>query len=150
MKATIGSENAPAVGNRLGYALTAGVLVAVMLGGTLPIPLYVLYEPTMGFGPLGITVVFAVYVVGTLGALLGFGDLSDHFGRKKVLAAAISCATVSTLIFLFATNIGELLAARLISGAAAGFATGTASAALAELQPRRNLHSAAVSRWGRT
>ena len=144
MKATIGSENARAVGNRLGYALTAGVLVAVMLGGTLPIPLYVLYEPKMGFGPLGITVVFAVYVVGTLGALLGFGDLSDHFGRKKVLAAAISCAAVSTIIFLFATNIGELLAARLISGAAAGFATGTASAALAELQPRRNLHSAAV------
>jgi len=37
--------------------------VAVMLGGTLPIPLYVLYEPKMVFGPLGITVVFAVFEV---------------------------------------------------------------------------------------
>ena len=61
-------------------------------GGTLPIPLYVLYEPKMGFGSLGVTVVFAVYVMGTLGALLAFGDLSDHFGRKKVLATAVSCA----------------------------------------------------------
>ena len=110
----------------------------------LPIPLYVLYEPKMGFGPLGITVVFAVYVLGTLGALLAFGDLSDHFGRKKVLAIAVSCAAASTIIFLIATDIGELIAARLVSGTAAGFAAGTASAALAELQPRHNVRSAAV------
>jgi hypothetical protein len=33
--------------------LTAAVLLLVMLGGTLPVPLYVLYERKMGFGPLG-------------------------------------------------------------------------------------------------
>jgi predicted MFS family arabinose efflux permease len=144
MQAATVSANTAAPGRRAGYAITAGVLVAVMLGGTLPIPLYVLYEPKMGFGPLGITVVFAVYVLGTLGALLGFGHLSDHFGRRKVLAAAVGCAALSTIIFLVAANIGELLAARVISGAAAGFVTGTASAALAELQPRRDLRAAAV------
>jgi MFS family permease len=128
----------------VGYVVTAGVLVAVMLGGTLPIPLYVLYEPKMGFGPLGVTVVFAVYVIGTLAALLGFGDLSDHFGRKKVLATAVGCAAVSTIIFLVATSIGELLAARVFSGAAAGFVTGTAAAALAEHHPRYDLRAAAV------
>ena len=135
-------------GRRVGYALTAGILVAVMLGGTLPIPLYVLYEPKMGFGPLGVTVVFAVYVLGTLGALLAFGDLSDHFGRKKVITTAIGCAVASTIIFLIATNIGELIAARVISGVAAGFATGTASAALAQLQPRQDLQAAAVLATG--
>ena len=138
-------QPAPAVpGRRVGYVVTAGVLVAVMLGGTLPIPLYVLYEPKMGFGPLGVTVVFAVYVIGTLAALLGFGDLSDHFGRKKVLATAVGCAAVSTIIFLVATSIGELLAARVFSGAAAGFVTGTAAAALAEHHPRYDLRAAAV------
>ena len=148
MQATTISRSARPAGSRVGYELTAAVLVAVMLGGTLPIPLYVLYEPKMGFGPLGITVVFAVYVVGTLSALLAFGDLSDHFGRRKVLATALGCAAASTIIFLFATGIGELIAARVISGAAAGFATGTASAALAELQPRRNLGAAAVLATG--
>ena len=150
MQATTVSRSARPAGSRVGYGLTAAVLVAVMLGGTLPIPLYTLYEPKMGFGPLGITVVFAVYVVGTLSALLAFGDLSDHFGRRKVLATAIGCAAASTIIFLFATGIGELIAARVISGAAAGFATGTASAALAELQPRRNLVPPPSSRRGRT
>ena len=70
--------------SRRGYILTAAVLLAVMAGGTLPIPLYVLYEKQMGFGPLGVTVVFAAYVIGTLSALVAFGDLSDHIGRKKL------------------------------------------------------------------
>jgi hypothetical protein len=42
---------------RRGYRLTAAVLLIMMLGGTLPVPLYVLYEKQMGFGPLGVTVV---------------------------------------------------------------------------------------------
>jgi hypothetical protein len=50
--------------SRRGYILTAAVLLAVMAGGTLPVPLYVLYEQQMGFGPLGVTVVFAAYVAG--------------------------------------------------------------------------------------
>ena len=74
---------------RRGYALTAGVLLVMMLGGTLPVPLYVLWEKQMGFGPLGVTVVFAAYVVGTLAALLVLGDLSDHVGRRIVLAIAV-------------------------------------------------------------
>ena len=39
--------------SRRGYILTAAVLLAVMAGGTLPVPLYVLYGQQMGFGPLG-------------------------------------------------------------------------------------------------
>ena len=49
---------------RRGYRLMAGLLLVLMLGGTLPVPLYVLYEKEMGFGPLGVTVVFAAYVRG--------------------------------------------------------------------------------------
>jgi MFS family permease len=138
------SATAAGRGRRLGYPLAALALTAMMLGGTLPIPLYVLYEPKMGFGPLGVTVVFASYVVGTLAALLGFGDLSDHVGRKKVLGIAIAAAVVSTAIFLAATSIGELIAARVFSGLAAGFATGTVTAALAELQPQADRRRAAV------
>ena len=33
---------------RRGYDLTAGVLLVMLLGGTLPVPLYVLYERHMG------------------------------------------------------------------------------------------------------
>ena len=131
-------------GSRRGFRTTAGVLTAVMLGGTLPAPLYVLYEAKMGFGPLGVTVVFAAYVIGTLVALLGFGDLSDHVGRKKVMAGAIVIAAVSTAIFLVANSIGVLIVARIISGLAVGFMTGTATAALVELSGRGGLPRSAV------
>jgi MFS family permease len=130
--------------SRRGYILTAAVLLVVMTGGTLPIPLYVLYEQQMGFGPLGVTVVFAAYVIGTLFALVAFGDLSDHIGRRKLLAIAVGCAAVSTALFLVASGIGVLIVARIVSGLAAGFATGTATAALAELQPRGDRQAAAV------
>ena len=110
----------PAPARRRGYALTAGVLLVMMLGGTLPVPLYVLYEKQMGFGPLGVTVVFAAYVVGTLFALVALGDLSDHIGRRKVLAIAVACAAVSTALFLAASGIGLLIAARVVSGTGGG------------------------------
>src|ERR1700744_2457703 len=129
---------------RRGYRLTAGGLVVMMLGGTLPVPLYVLYETRMGFGPLGVTVVFAAYVGGTLFALVALGDLSDHIGRKNVLAMAVACAAASTALFLVASRIAVLVAAPGVSGVAAGFATGTATAALAELQPRGDHRAAAV------
>src|ERR1700689_4566527 len=126
---------------RRGYVLMAGLLLVMMLGGTLPVPLYVLYEKEMGFGPPGVTAVFAAYVAGTLFALVLLGDLSDHIGRKKVLTIAVACAAVSTALFLAASGlaasgIGVLIAARVVTGMAAGLATGTATAALTELQPR--------------
>jgi MFS family permease len=116
----------------------------MMMGGTLPIPLYVLYEKQMGFGPLGVTVVFAAYVIGTLFALLTLGDLSDHIGRRRVMAIAVGCAAASSGLFLAASDIGLLILARIVSGLAAGFITGTAAAALAELQPRGDQRAAAV------
>jgi MFS family permease len=134
----------PFPARRRGYRLTAAVLLMVMLGGTLPVPLYVLYERQMGFGPLGVTVVFAAYVLGTLFALLTLGDLSDHIGRRKVLALAVVCAAVSTFLFLAASGIWLLIVARVVSGTAAGVVTGTATAALAELQPRGDHRAAAV------
>jgi MFS family permease len=137
-------EGIPVAGRRRGYVLAAGVMAIMMLGGTLPIPLYVIYEKKLGFGPLGVTVVFAAYVIGTLVSLLALGDLSDHIGRRKVLAMGVACAAVSTVVFLIATGIGMLIAARIISGLAAGFVTGTATAALAELQPRGDPLAAAV------
>jgi MFS family permease len=120
------------------------MLLVMLLGGTLPVPLYVLYEGQMGFGPLGVTVVFAAYVAGSLFVLLGLGDLSDHIGRRPVELIAVACAAASTALFLAASSIGWLIAARVVSGAGVGFVTGTAAAGLAELQPRGDRQAAAV------
>lgn len=138
------TSDVPESAKQRGYVLTAGMLLVMMLGGTLPVPLYVLYERQLGFGPLGVTVIFAAYVAGTLFVLVALGDLSDHFGRRTVLAIAVACAAVSTVLFLMASDVEVLVAARVVSGMAAGFTTGTATAALAELQPRGDHRAAAL------
>jgi hypothetical protein len=115
----------PASRRRRGYILTAGVLLVMMAGGTLPIPLYGLYQRQMGFGPLGVTVVFAAFVAGTLAALLTLGDLSDHVGRRPVLTIGVACAATSAALILAAHGIGLLITGRVV--AVASRATRTAA-----------------------
>lgn len=114
-----------------------GTLTAIMLlGGALPVPLYVLFEARTGFGPLGVTDTVAAYVIGTLVVLLGFNDLGRHIGRKAVLALAVAAAVASTVIFLSAASIAVLILARVLGGLAAGLLIGSVTATLAERYAR--------------
>ncbi|WP_329360778.1 MFS transporter [Streptomyces sp. NBC_01483] len=117
---------------RAGFWLVAAVYTLVMLGGTLPIPLYALWAPQMGFGPFTTTLVFAVYALGTVLALMVFASLSDRAGRRPLLAAAVLSAATSTALFLLAHDVGTLLAARFLCGLGTGVFTATATAALGE------------------
>jgi MFS family permease len=109
------------------------IFAALMLGGTLPVPLYTLWAPKLGFGPLTTTLIFAAYTVGTIAALLAFAQLSDQVGRRPMLLVAIVSIAVSTVVFLVADSVAVLLIARLVSGAATGIITATATAGLHEL-----------------
>jgi MFS family permease len=109
------------------------IFAALMLGGTLPIPLYTLWAPKLGFGPLTTTLIFAAYTVGTITALLTLAHLSDQTGRRPMLLVAIASIVVSTALFLVADSVIVLLLARLVSGAATGIITATATAGLHEL-----------------
>lgn len=63
--------------------VVAWSIAAVLLGGTVPSPLYPFYVATLGLIPFLITVVFAVYALGTLAALVLFGGLSDRVGGGR-------------------------------------------------------------------
>ena len=106
-----------------------------MLGTTLPTPLYVIYQAQWHFSAAVVTVTFAVYAAGVLAALLLAGRSSDQAGRKPVLAVALASSTLSTVVFIFAPNVGVLFVGRILSGLSAGLMTGTATATLTELVP---------------
>ena len=82
---------------------------AFMAASSAPSPLYVVYQQHWGFSRATLTVVFAVYVLGLLGSLLVVGALSDHVGRRPVLAAAIALEAVALVLFLVAGNVDVLL-----------------------------------------
>ncbi len=133
----------PQISRATAYALLAGICTVGMLGATLPTPLYLLYQSEYHFSALTITVIFALYAVGVLLSLLFAGHLSDHYGRRPVLAVALGLGFGSTLLFAFAQNVPMLLAGRMLSGLGAGLLTGAATAMLAELQPAGNQQGAA-------
>jgi MFS family permease len=122
---------------RLPVVVVGCLFTVVMLGGTVPAPLYPFYVRSLDLSPFLVTVVFAAYAVGTLTALLLGGGLSDRVGRRPVLALALGIAVVSTVLFLSWQTLPGLLLGRVASGLSVGLVTGTATAALAELHPDR-------------
>jgi MFS family permease len=122
----------------IAFWLLAYAFAAVMLGTTLPTPLYPAYEQRFGFAQLVVTVIYAVYAVGVLIALVLLGRASDVVGRKRILLPGIAVAALSSLIFVVAGSVhtgGEtlLFVGRVFSGLSAGIFTGTATATLADL-----------------
>lgn len=122
-------------GGRPGYLAAAGVFAVGMMGTTLPTPLYGLYRTEIGFSELIVTVVFAVYALGVIAALLIAGGFSDVLGRRPVLFAALGLSALSALCFLFEDGLPLLYVGRVLSGFSAGLFSGTGTAAVLELAP---------------
>lgn len=124
-------------------AAFAGLVLAftvAMLGTTLPTPMYPLYQAKLGFSVVMLTVIFAVYAVGVLAALLGVGRWSDTLGRRPMLLAGLAFAVASGVFFLASGGVWQLLVGRLLSGISAGIFTGTATVAVIEMAPERWKH----------
>ena len=133
-------------GSVTGFALALFAFFVAMLGTTLPTPLYPLLEERYGFGPLLVTVIFAIYAFGVIAGLLLFGNLSDRIGRKPVLLLGLGLSGTSALLFLLAGSLAPIYVARIVSGLSAGIFTGTATAYVIDLAPggRRRLASFAA------
>lgn len=132
------------LGGRAGMAAVAAMIAALFAGSTALTPLYIIYKQAFGFSQITLTLVYAVYVVGNLGALLMFGRLSDGVGRRPAALAAMAVAVASALVFLLAENVAWLDVARILSGLGIGVGAGTGTAWLAELIEGEDKSRAAV------
>nr|WP_297457638.1 MFS transporter [uncultured Halomonas sp.] len=121
--------------SRLAFLGVAFAFLIVMLGATLPTPLYPIYQQRFGFSQLMITVIFAAYAVGVIAALIGTGRWSDQLGRRPLLFAGLIAAALSDAAFLASEGLAGLLAGRVLSGVSAGIFTATATVAVIELVP---------------
>ena len=126
----------PRLSRPVAFAAIAAIFVTFTAASSAPSPLYVVYQQLWGFSAATLTVVFAVYVVGLIAALLVLGALSDHVGRRPGagrrhrargrLARALPRPPVTSRV---------LLVARLLQGIATGAALTTLGAALVDLNP---------------
>ncbi|MGO1462481.1 MAG: MFS transporter [Marinobacter sp.] len=116
----------------LGAAFSFSV---VMIGTTMPTPLYPIYQEAFGFSQLMITIIFAAYAFGVIAALVTTGRWSDQLGRRPILLGGLACSIISDLVFWQADGLTMILAGRVLSGLSAGIFTGTATVAVLELAP---------------
>jgi len=117
------------------FWLVAYTLVVLLVGATIPTPLYPVYQDLFSFSAGLLTIIFAVYMITALFSLVFVGPLSDRVGRRRVLLPALALAATGSAVFLFAQDVGWLLAARILQGLGVGAALGTAVATLTELEP---------------
>ena len=125
--------------------LLASIIVSFLAGSSAPTPLYAVYQSEWGLRPITVTVVFGVYALAVLTALLTLGRLSDHIGRRPVLLAAIAVQAVSMVVFTTADGVPALLIARVIQGLSTGAAAGAIGAGMLDLDRAKGTLANAVA-----
>jgi MFS family permease len=118
------------VSKRSSLWFLAITLLSFLAASTAPTPLYHLYQEQLHFSAAVLTLIFAVYALSLLAALLTVGSLSDHLGRKPVIFAAVVLNALAMLLFIHADSVAWLIGARVLQGFATGMATAVLSATL--------------------
>lgn len=80
--------------------------------------------------------VISSFILSSAIFLLPFGRLGDKIGRKKVLSYGIILFTLSTLLIVFAWNIGVLIVLRILQGISSAMIFGTSMAIITAVFPQ--------------
>src|SRR4051812_14729941 len=143
--ATGGSGRRFAVSPGAALYLLASITLFFLAASSAPTPLYAVYQARWGFSPITTTVVFGVYAVAVLLALLVVGSLSDHIGRRPVLLAALAVQVAAMVVFATASGVTELFIARVVQGLSTGSALGAVGAGMLDIDRIRGTVTNAVA-----
>src|SRR5437879_7589175 len=123
------------VSRRQAFWIVAATFGLFLFAAAAPSPLYAVYAVKFHFSTISLTAVFAVYAITLLVALLFAGSLSDSVGRRPVILAGLAIQLAGMLMFVLASSVEWLFAARITQGIATGVVTSALSAASVDLQP---------------
>jgi MFS family permease len=129
----VGHQRSSRLGDRATFVLLSSTMVSLLAAASAPTPLYAIYARKFAFSSTTLTVIFGIYAVSVLTALLIGGSLSDHVGRRPILLAGITVEIVSMIVFATAASADHLLLARLLQGVATGTALAAVGAGLVDV-----------------
>lgn len=124
-------------GSTAGLVLCTALIALAMAGSTAPSPFYPSWQSDLGVGTSFMSVVFGIYPIMLLVALLTVGSLSDHLGRRPVTVAAFILLALSFVLMGYGVSPVTLVLARCLQGVGVALAMSTLGAYAAELQPPR-------------
>ncbi|MFT4596553.1 MAG: MFS family permease [Paracrocinitomix sp.] len=119
--------------NRNTLSVALGLFI-VGYGTNVSTPFLVLYRDRLGLNTNATQLIFVVYVVGILSTLMVAGQLSDRYGRKRLLVASLALSAVGSLLIVFGRDaFGLLIAGRIVLGIVSGLGLGVGAAWLQDL-----------------
>jgi hypothetical protein len=122
--------------HRSAFWAVAFAFLVVMAFATLPSPLYGLYRERDGLSTLTITIVYAIWAVSTIAALIAVPFIVERIGRRGVMLASVATMIVAAGVLVAWKELPGLLVGRLLTGVSVGLAAGTAITYLIELRLR--------------
>ncbi|MER7246753.1 MFS transporter [Kribbella sp. NPDC000426] len=123
----------PSARHLTGFWFVAAAFLTLMAFGTVPTPLWPIYQVRDHFGAITVTVAFAVMVIGAAGSLGFLGHLSDRFGRRRIILPALLTGIASAVVLAAWPQLPGLLIGRVLTGLAVGLMASTATAYLTDL-----------------
>ena len=76
--------------------------------------------------------IFAIYPIVVVAVLIGFGDISDHIGRRATLLMGLGASLAGALLFATAPSVIWLFLARALMGIGVGLTAGPSTASVVE------------------
>jgi Sugar (and other) transporter len=121
---------------RSGFWAVAFAFLIVMAFATLPSPLYGLYRERDHLSAFTITIVYAIWAVSTIAALIAVPFIAERIGRRGVMLTAVATMMAAAGELAAWKALPGLLLGRLLTGVSVGLAAGTAITYLIELRLR--------------
>lgn len=107
-----------------------------MLGVGIILPMLPLYADQLGATGIWIGVVIGGYSISRVIFMPFIGRLSDRRGRKLFISTGLLISSLLSLAYILSDNIPQLIAIRLVHGAAAGMISPLTRAWVGDIAPR--------------
>lgn len=120
------------LGPRASFWVSAGVVGHTLWTSAAPAMAYPLYAAQWHLTPTVTTAIFAIYPIVVVAVLIGFGDLSDHIGRRLTMLLGLGASLAGVLLFALAPNVVWLFVGRALMGIGVGLTAGPSTAAMVE------------------
>jgi MFS family permease len=122
----------------IALAFTSVSLVLVGAAAGVPAPLYVLYQRRYGITDADLTGSLAAYIIPAALALLMFGRLSNHLGRRIMSLLALTSGVIGLLTLTHVDGPAPLLIGRAFQGLGTGIAMSAIGAYVVDLDPPKH------------
>src|SRR5712664_599936 len=135
-----------ALGRRASLLVSAGVVGHTLWTSATPALTYGLYADEWHLTHTVTAGIFAIYPIGVVVMLVGFGGISDQIGRRATMLAGLFASLMGTLLFAVAPDVWWVFAGRALMGIGVGLAASPSTAAILEFSsPERAKRAALVT-----